>query len=98
MAVGQHALSLPPLDRPADLAARIAASLRVAIVGGDLAAGERLVPERIAAEVRASRPPVMAAMRRLEREGLVTIGSNGRPYVVGLTPKYVADLYRFRLL
>lgn len=98
MAEVQHALSLPPLDRPADLTARIAASLRVAIVGGDLAAGERLVPERIAVELGVSRPPVMAAMRRLEREGLVTIGSNGRPFVVGLTARYVADLYRFRLL
>ena len=91
-------LSLPPLDRPADVAARVASVLRVAIVGGDLAAGERLVPERIADELGVSRPPVMAAMRQLQREGLVTIGGNGRPYVAGLTPKYVRDLYRFRLL
>src|SRR5207253_2110622 len=79
-------------------AARVASVLRVAIVGGDLAAGERLVPERIADELGVSRPPVMAAMRQLQREGLVTIGGNGRPYVAGLTPKYVSDLYRFRLL
>jgi DNA-binding GntR family transcriptional regulator len=94
----QRSLSLPPLDHPADVAARVASVLRVAIVGGDLAAGERLVPERIADELGVSRPPVMAAMHQLQREGLVTIGANGRPHVAGLTPKYVADLYRFRLL
>src|SRR3989442_5968007 len=87
-----------PLDHPADVAARVASVLRVLIVRGDLAAGERLVPERIADELGVSRPPVMAAMRQLEREGLLTIGSNGRPYVIGLTSKYVTDLYRFRLL
>jgi DNA-binding GntR family transcriptional regulator len=96
--IARRSRPLPLLDRPADLAARVAARLRVAIVGGDLAAGERLVPERIAEELGVSRPPMMAAMHRLAGEGLVTIGANGRPYVAGLTPKYVADLYRFRLL
>jgi DNA-binding GntR family transcriptional regulator len=86
-----------PLAKPADGSGRIATTLRHAIIGGDLAAGERLVPERIAEELGSSRPLVVAAMRRLEREGLVTIGSNGRPHVIGLTSKYIADLHRFRL-
>ncbi len=88
---------LPFLARPAERAVQVAAALRVAIVSGDLAAGGRLVPERIAAEMGVSRPTVIAAVRRLAREGLVTIGQNGRPYVVGLTPRYVADLYHFRM-
>src|SRR5437763_1492527 len=33
----QRSLSHPPLDHPADVAARVASVLRVAIVGGDLA-------------------------------------------------------------
>jgi DNA-binding GntR family transcriptional regulator len=87
-----------PLAKPADGSGRIATTLRHAIIGGDLAAGERLVPERIAEELGSSRPLVVAAMRQLEREGLVTIGSNGRPHVIGLTSKYIADLHRFRLM
>ena len=45
---GAYFVPLAPLDRPADVAARVAGVLRVAIVRGNLAAGERLVPERIA--------------------------------------------------
>lgn len=94
----QPSPALPSLDRPSDVAARVAGILRVVIVRGDVARRERLVPERIADELGVSRPPVMAAIRQLEREGLVSLGSNGRPYVTGLTTKYVTDLYRFRLL
>src|SRR5437763_13026677 len=90
-------LSLPPLDRPADVAARVASVLRVAIVGGDLAAGERLVPERIAEELGVSRPPGMAARRQLQRAGHVTTGGNGRPFAGGPSTKCGRARYRCRL-
>ncbi len=93
-----RASSLGPLARPADLAARVARALRVAIVGGELAADERLVPERIADAMNVSRPLVRTALGQIEREGLVTIGANGRPRVVRPSPAYVRDLYRFRFL
>lgn len=92
----EHPRRLPPLAKPADATARAAAILRHAVVGGDLVSGERLVPERIAEEIGISRPLVMTALRSLEHEGLVRIGSNGRPYVVGLTSRYILDLYHFR--
>jgi DNA-binding GntR family transcriptional regulator len=92
----EHPHRLAPLAKPADAAARAAAILRHAVVGGDLVSGERLVPERIAEEIGISRPLVMTALRRLEHEGLVRIGANGRPYVVGLTSRYILDLYHFR--
>jgi DNA-binding GntR family transcriptional regulator len=90
--------TLPRLTKAADQTARVTEALRLAIVGRGFVSGERLVPERTAAELGVSRPPVIAALRQLEREGLVTIGKNGRPYVVGLTPRYVADMYRFRMM
>lgn len=85
-----------PSVKPADASGRAATILRHAIVGGDLVDGERLIAEQIAEEIGISRPLVMIAMRQLEREGLVRIGGNGRPYVTGLTSRYLADLYSFR--
>jgi DNA-binding GntR family transcriptional regulator len=87
---------LAPLAKPADASVRAATILRHAVVGGDLVSGERLIPERIAEEIGISRPLVMTALRQLEHEGLVRIGGNGRPYVVGLASRYILDLYRFR--
>jgi DNA-binding GntR family transcriptional regulator len=90
--------TLPQLTKTADQTVRVAKAIRLAIVSGGFVAGERLVPERLATELGVSRPPVTAALRQLEREDLVTIGKNGRPYVAGLTPRYVADMYSFRMM
>lgn len=72
--------------------------LCLAIVSRGFVPAEHLVPERIATELGVSRPPAIAALRQPDREGLVTIGNNGRPYVVGPTPRYVADMHRFRMM
>jgi DNA-binding GntR family transcriptional regulator len=49
-----------------------------AIVNGQIAPGERLVQEQIAAEIKVSRTPVREALLRLEQEGiLVQTGRKG---------------------
>jgi DNA-binding GntR family transcriptional regulator len=70
--------------------------LRRAILSGQIEPGTRLVPEQIAAASGVSRGPVTDAIRRLSEEGLVTIATNGRPFVRGLTMKDFHDLNAFR--
>lgn len=48
-------------------------SLREAIVSGRLRPGERIVEDRVCAELGVSRSPLREALRRLEGEGLVSI-------------------------
>lgn len=80
--------------KAADQALGVAEILRRAILSRGFVSGEHLIPERIATELGVSRALVIAALRQLDREGLVTIGNNGRPYVGGPTPRSVAD-HRF---
>jgi len=70
MTEARRSLPLPLLDRPADLAARVAASLRVAIVGGDLAA--ELVAAFLAAEFSGAERyrRRLEKIEAMEREGL----------------------------
>jgi len=71
-----------PLAR--SLREQVARELRAAIVYGELAAGEPLLEERIAASLGVSRGPVREALRTLEHEGLVIAVPQRRAVVAGL--------------
>jgi len=60
-------------DSYVPLRVQVYSALREAIVGGRLRPGERIVEDRVCAELGVSRSPLREALRRLEGEGLVTI-------------------------
>lgn len=63
---------------------------------GTLKAGDRLVPEEIAAEIGMSRMPVREAFRRLATEGLVVIRPNRGAIVRGLTLPELKEVFEMR--
>jgi DNA-binding GntR family transcriptional regulator len=74
----------------------IAADLREAIIGGELAPGAPIVETRLAAELRVSRGPVRSALTVLEGEGLVRTRDNGRLECVGFGGQDLTDLFHVR--
>jgi DNA-binding GntR family transcriptional regulator len=63
---------------------------------GRFRAGERLVPEAIAAEIGTSRMPVREALRRLAAEGLVTMRSNRGVTVNALDVQDMQEAFEMR--
>jgi DNA-binding GntR family transcriptional regulator len=66
--------------------------LRNAIVRGELAPGERLPEDELAAWLGVSRTPVREALSRLAATGLVTIDANRGARVAPLDPAEMLDL------
>lgn len=75
---------------------RVAAYLREAILGGDLAPGDRIRQEEVAARLGASRLPVREALRMLEAEGLTEHEPHKGARVPRLTQHEVDVIYRMR--
>jgi len=73
------------------------AQVRAAIVESRYAPGQRLIEQRIAAELGLSRTPVREALRILEAEGLVVSVRNRGAMVRPLSPTEVDDLYGLRI-
>lgn len=85
------------VDASATLASeRIAADLRVRILGGEIAPGERIRQEEVAERLGASRIPVREALRMLSAEGLVELETNKGARVPRLDEREVDVLYRMR--
>lgn len=76
--------------------ARIADSLRQAILAGDYRPGERIRPDELAAAAGASRLPVREALRILDSEGLVTVVANTGAWVAELSVDECQELYLMR--
>ncbi len=76
--------------------ARIAATLRDAILDGSYAPGERIRQDELAERHGASRLPVREALRMLEAEGLVTLVANTGAWVSTLSPAEYQELYLVR--
>jgi DNA-binding GntR family transcriptional regulator len=80
-----------PLD-PISRRHQVVATLRRAIVAGDLQPGHRLVETELAEQLGTSRAPVREALRQLEQEGLVV----SRPYrateVLGVTQEEIEEV------
>lgn len=76
--------------------ARIAATLRDAILVGEYAPGERIRQDELAERHGASRLPVREALRMLEAEGLVTLVANTGAWVSTLSAGECQELYLVR--
>ncbi len=68
------------------------------ILGGEVAAGERLNEHRLAEQMGVSRAPVRDAARSLEREGLVTAVANQGVFVRKLSVEDAVELYDLRAM
>ena len=71
-------------------------ALREAIVSGKLKAGERIVEDRVCAELGVSRSPLREALRRLEGEGLISILPRRGAVVTEVTARDGIDLFAVR--
>ena len=71
-------------------------AMRQAIVEGRYRPGERLVEQRISAELDLSRTPIREALRSLEAEGLVVITVNKGAMVRPIDVTELEDLYELR--
>jgi DNA-binding GntR family transcriptional regulator len=76
--------------------ARIAATLRDAILAGDYAPGERIRQDELAERHGASRLPVRDALRMLEAEGLVTLVANTGAWVSRISIEECQEMYQMR--
>ncbi|GAB2756929.1 GntR family transcriptional regulator [Sinomonas soli] len=85
-----------PISRDGAAGARIAVSLRDAILRGVYTPGTRIRQEDIAHEFGASRLPVREALRILESEGLVTLVANTGAWVAELSMEECQEVYQIR--
>lgn len=76
----------------------VSEQIRGRILDGSLKPGERLVEDRLSAELGVSRVPVREALRGLSVEGLVTLPPRRGATVVEITPETVAELVEVRAL
>jgi DNA-binding GntR family transcriptional regulator len=72
-------------------------ALRQLIIDGDLAAGERLVEERLAERLGVSRNPIREAIRTLESMGLITVIPRRGAYVADLDLKDIRLMQEVRV-
>ncbi len=76
--------------------ARIASTLREAILAGEYAPGERIRQEQLAEQHGASRLPVREALRMLEAEGLLTLVANTGAWVSRISLEECHEMYQMR--
>lgn len=102
---GKRALTLEPPEYTAKETFRLrtqsasdacADYLRERIISGDLADGESIVIDRVAADIGVSHTPVREAIRRLEAEGLVTYRANHGARVRSLDREEFEELVMLR--
>jgi DNA-binding GntR family transcriptional regulator len=82
----------------ASLSKVVSEQIRGQILDGKLRPGERLVEDKLSAELGVSRVPVREALRVLSSEGLVTLERNRGATVAEVTPELVAELVEVRTL
>jgi DNA-binding GntR family transcriptional regulator len=80
----------------ASLSKVVSEQIRGQILDGKLRPGERLVEDKLSAELGVSRVPVREALRELESTGLVAARKHAGVFVRVLDAKEVADLYELR--
>ena len=82
----------------ASLSKVVSEKIRGQILAGRLRPGERLVEDRLSAELGVSRVPVREALRGLSMEGLVRLEPNRGASVTEVTPQLLAELVEVRTL
>lgn len=80
-----------------DLGTAVTASLRAAIVSGELPAGGRLVETELAKQFGVSRGPIRDALAELQRSGLVELRARKGSFVRSLTADDVDEVYSLRI-
>ena len=83
--------------RPVPLRTQVAASIREAILKGDLKPGQRLVERKLAAELGVSQVALREALPELEHEGLLTRTPNVGTRVTKLSNSKIRELVEVRL-
>lgn len=86
------------MSERASLSRVVSEQIRARILDGSLKPGDRLVEDRLSAELGVSRVPVREALRGLSAEGLVTLLPRRGATVVEVTPEDVAELVEVRAL
>jgi DNA-binding GntR family transcriptional regulator len=81
---------------PPSLVALAAESIRKMILSGALAPGERLIEERLTAQLGISRPPLREALRLLQNDGLVVTRPRHGSTVATLTDQDVFEILTLR--
>lgn len=92
-------MSLPPIEIErfaAPLRQQVLERLRSAIIGGQLAPGQRLIERELTEMTGVSRTVVREVLRQLESEGLVAIIPHKGPVVRELSAAEARDLYTIR--
>ena len=92
-------MALAPLDiqrTAAPLRQQVLERLRSAIIGGQLAPGQRLIERELTEMTGVSRTVVREVLRQLESEGLVAIIAHKGPVVRELSADEARDLYTIR--
>ena len=92
-------MALTPLDiqrTAAPLRQQVLERLRAAIIGGQLAPGQRLIERELTELTGVSRTVVREVLRQLETEGLVASIANRGPVVRELSAAEARDLYTIR--
>lgn len=80
------------------LRGRVEEKLRLAIVSGYFAPGQRLIERELCELMGVGRTSVREAMRQLEAEGLIRSVPHRGPTVQGITVEEAAQLYALRVL
>ncbi len=78
------------------LADQVEATLRSAIIRGELRPGERLVELEIARQMHTSQAPVREALQRLEQDGLVERRSHSATVVTDLSWQEIYEVFHVR--
>ena len=86
------------MSERASLSRVVSDKIRGDILEGKFKPGERLVEDRLSAELGVSRVPVREALRGLSMEGLVRLEPNRGATVIEVTPQLVAELVEVRTL
>jgi DNA-binding GntR family transcriptional regulator len=92
-------MELPQLEirrLAAPLRQQVLERLRAAIIGGQLAPGQRLIERELTGMLGVSRTVVREVLRQLESEGLIAIIPNKGPVVRELSATEARDLYTIR--
>jgi len=77
---------------------QVSEQIHAMILGGRLKPGERLIEDKLSAELGVSRVPVREALLALSAQGLVRIEPRRGATVAEITPKTVAELVEVRAL
>lgn len=89
------AKTINSIDRTATVA-NVVDAIRNKIILQEYPAGQKLTELALSAEYKISRGSVRTALQVMENEGLIATLPNGRKLVVGITEKFVTDLYETR--